>query len=444
MLPVDMDAIFLVVLQVVEKLKTGFRSMVRPSVAVPLLCVTVLVVAGCGGEVEVARQVPATVEVAREIPVTVEVTRSVPATVEVTREVPVEVEATREVPVTVEVTRIAPAAVSGDGGQVILESRLKVVRDRGKLICASRDDVPGWGYVDALGNHEGFDIDLCRAVAVAVLGDPDAIEIRPIRAADRGPTIQSGEVDMLVRSITWTASRDATWGNFVQTMFYDGQGFLVRKNLGISSARELKGASVCVLSRTTTELNLHEFSDKHGLDIAVLPFEWTSEALAAYERGECDAFTNDHSQLAVMSSFLNRPDAHIVLPEIVSEEPIGPVVPHGDDQWFDIVKTVMAILINGEAYDITSDAVPAAATGLRSLDRFLGYAGSFRQDSLGLSQTVAQDVLRAVGNYGEIYNRNFDARGVHIPRVGTRNALWADAPCEDCPKGGQIYAAPMR
>ena len=145
-----------------------------------------------------------------------------------------------------------------------------------------------------------------------------------------------------------------------------------------------------------------------------------------------------------MSSYLNHPDAHAVLPETVSEEPIGPVVPHGDDQWFDIVKTVMAILINGEAYDITSEAVPSAATGLRSLDTFLGYAGSFRQDSLGLSQTVAQDVLRAVGNYGEIYNRNFDARGVHIPRVGTRNALWADAPCEDCPKGGQIYAAPFR
>ena len=213
----------------------------------------------------------ATVEVTREVPVTVETTLSVPATVEVTREVlvEVEVEVTRAIPVTVEVTRLVPAEVSHVEGQAMPESRLKVVRDRRKLICASRDDVPGWGYVDSLGNHMGFDIDLCRAVAVAVLGDPDAIEIRPIQAADRGPTIQSGEVDMLVRSITWTASRDATWGNFVQTMYYDGQGFLVRKSLGISSALELKEASVCVLSRTTTELNLHEFSDKHGLDMAV-------------------------------------------------------------------------------------------------------------------------------------------------------------------------------
>ena len=427
-------------------MRIGSCTVMRAFVVHSLLFVIAFVSTACSSEseVEVTRQLPATVEVTREVPVTVEITRSVPITVEVTREVPVEVEVTRAVPVTIEVTRTALVTASGDEGQKILESRLKVVRGRGRLICASRDDVPGWGYIDSLGNHVGFDIDLCRAVAAAVLGDPDAIEILPISASERGPTIQSGEVDLLVRNITWTASRDATWGNFVQTMFYDGQGFLVRKDLGIASALELKEASVCVVSATTTELNLHEFSDKHDLDMEVLPFEWTREVLASYESGECDAITNDRSQLAVLASILDNPAAHTVLPETIAEEPLGPVVPHGDDQWFDIVKTVMAILIYGEAYGITSDSVPTAATGLISMDRFLGYAGSFRQDTLDLSPTVAQDVLRAVGNYGEIYSRNLDSRGVHIPREGTRNALWADAPCEDCPKGGQIYAAPLR
>ena len=297
-------------------MRTGFCYMMRPLVATPLLCLIALVVAGCSSEAEVARQALATVEVTREVPVTVEIARSVPVTVEVTREVPVEVEVTRMVPVTVEVTRLAPspAEASGDEGQAISEGRLKLVRDRGRLICASRNDLPGWGYRDSLGNHVGFDIDLCRAVAVAVLGDPDAIEIRPIRASDRGPTIQSGEVDILVRTITWTASRDATWGNFVQTMFYDGQRFLIRKSLGIASALELKEATVCVMSRTTTELNLHEFSDKHGLDMVALSFESAAEALAFYERGECDAITNDHSQLAVIGSILDRPDAHMIFP----------------------------------------------------------------------------------------------------------------------------------
>ena len=158
----------------------------------------------------------------------------------------------------------------------------------------------------------------------------------------------------------------------------------------------------------------------------------------------CGAVTNDHSQLSVLASILEDPATHTILPEVVAEEPLGPVVPHGDEQWFDIVKTVMAILIYGEAYGITSYSIPTGATGLMYLDRFLGYGGSFGQKSLDLSQTVTQDVLRAVGNYGEIYGRNLDSGGVHIPREGGRNALWSAAPCDDCPKGGQIYAAPLR
>ena len=326
-------------------------------------------------------------------------------------------------------------------------SRLDAVKARGKVICASRNDVAGYGYLDAGGNNVGFDIDLCRALAAAVLGDPNAIEIRLISAAERGPTIQSGEVDMLVRTVTWTTSRDAQWGNYAQTMFYDGQGFMVNKSLGISSALELQGASVCVTQGTTTELNLADFSSQNGLNIEALTFEDTAAVSAAYQSGQCDAFTNDRSQLAAIGSgFENRAD-HVILPETISEEPLGPVVPHGDDQWFDVVKTVMAILIYSEAYGVMMDNVPSNATGDIKVDRLFGLEGaenSYGQEALGISNTAAQNVIRGVGNYGEIYDRNLGPAGVNLPRENGRNALWANAPCGDCPKGGQIYAAPLR
>ena len=314
--------------------------------------------------------------------------------------------------------------------------RLQQVKDRGTVICASRNDVPGYGFLDAAGNNQGFDIDLCRAVAAAVLGDANAIEIRLITATERGPTIQSGEVDMLVRTVTWTTSRDAQWGNYTQTMFYDGQGFLVRKDLGISSALELRDASICVTLGTTTELNLQDFSNQNNLNVQVLTFEGTDAVAAAYQSGQCDAFTNDRSQLAAISSAFDDPSAHTILPETISEEPLGPVVPHGDDQWFDVVKTVMGMLIYAEAYDITSANVPTSVTGDTKVDRLFGLEGSFGQDSLGISQTAAQDVIRSVGNYGEIYDRNLGPGGINLPRAGSRNARWTE--------GGQIYAAPLR
>ena len=338
----------------------------------------------------------------------------------------------------------APTAEEAVSGNNQGESRLDAVRARGNVICASRNDVPGYGFIDASGNNVGFDIDLCRALAAAVLGDPSAIEIRLITAAERGPTIQSGEVDMLVRTVTWTTSRDAQWGNYAQTMFYDGQGFMVNKDLGISSALELHDASVCVTQGTTTELNLADFSAQNDLHIEALTFEDTAAVVAAYESGQCDAFTNDRSQLAALGTSLSNRDAHVILPETISEEPLGPVVPHGDDQWFDIVKSVMGILIYGEAYGISSSNLPSAATGDTKRDRLLGFEGSWGQESLGLSDTAAQDVIRAVGNYGEIYDRNLGPDGINLPREGGRNALWADASCQDCPKGGQIYAAPLR
>ena len=339
----------------------------------------------------------------------------------------------------------APTQSSQQGKAPMMEySRLEWVKERGKVICASRNDVPGFGYLDARGNNVGFDIDLCRAVAAAVLGDSNAIELRLITAAERGPTIQSGEVDMLVRTVTWTTSRDAQWGNYAQTMFYDGQGFMVNKSLGVDSALDLDGASVCVTQGTTTELNLQDFSDQNGLGIEALTFEDTDAVVAAYESGQCDAFTNDRSQLAALGTALQNRDDHVILPETISEEPLGPVVPHGDDQWFDIVKMVMSILIYAEAYGIGQGNVPSAATGDTRVDRLFGLEGGFGQQSLGLSQTLAQDIVMSVGNYGEIYDRHLGPSRINLPRKNGRNALWADAPCIDCPKGGQIYAAPLR
>ena len=337
---------------------------------------------------------------------------------------------------------VAPTA---DGGASAADaesrSRLDEVRQRGRVICASNNAIPGFGFLDDNGGNAGFDIDFCRAVAAAVLGEP-AIEIRPINATEMGATLQSGEVDLLVRTVTTTIGREAQWGNFTPPLYYDGQGFLVRKDLGISSALELAGAKICVTQGTTTELNLQDFSSQHGLNIEAITFEKTDVAVDAYQQGQCDGFTTDHSGLyAYRSEFADRDD-HIVLPETISEEPLAPAVPHGDEQWYDLVKAVMAILIYAEAYGLSSDNLPEAATGSAAVDRLLGFAGSYGQEALGLRPAAAQDVIRAVGNYGEVFERSLGAGGIGLPRG--RNALWAEAPCADCPKGGQLYAPPLR
>lgn len=315
-------------------------------------------------------------------------------------------------------------------------NRLQLVRDRGELVCASRNDVPGFGSLDSAGRNIGFDIDLCRAVATAVLGDPNAIDVQYITAAERGPTIQSGNVDLLVRTVTWTTSRDAGWGNYSVTMFYDGQGFMVPRDLGIESAYDLSGANVCVTSGTTTELNMADFFRQNNLDYQPSVFEDTDVVRESYSSGACDVFTNDRSQLAAIRTSLPNPDDHVILPETISEEPLTPVVPHGDEQWFDVVKTVMSGLIYAEAYGVNSGNVSAMAGGDDAkVKRLLGTEGSFGQETLGLSETFMQDVLNAVGNYGEIYDRNLGSDGIGLPRTG-RNRLWTD--------GGQLYAAPLR
>lgn len=330
-------------------------------------------------------------------------------------------------------------AAASEAEAMMMEStsdRLQLVRDRGELICASRNDVPGFGSLDDAGRNIGFDIDLCRAVAAAVLGDPEAISIQYITAAERGPTIQSGNVDVLVRTVTWTTSRDAGWGNYTVTMFYDGQGFMVPSNLNVDTAYDLGGAAVCVTSGTTTELNMADFFTENNLEYSPQVFEDSDVVRSSYESGACDVFTSDRSQLAAFRSALPNPDDHVILPETISEEPLTPVVPHGDEQWFDVVKTVMSGLIYAEEYGITSSNFGSFAGGDDTkAKRLLGVEGQFGQEELGLSETFMQDVLRAVGNYGEIYDRNLGSDGIGLPRTG-RNRLWTD--------GGQLYAAPLR
>ena len=338
-----------------------------------------------------------------------------------------------------------PDAVAETAVEKAASSRLDAVRARGRLVCAAVTDTPGFGFLDEAGRATGFDIDLCRAVAAAVLGDADAIDVRKITAAERGPILQSGEVDMLVFVTTWTTSRDTYWGNFVQTMFYDGQGFMVPASLGVDSSYDLGGAAVCVTAGTTTELNMADFFRQNNLEYDAKVFEESQVALESYASGACDVFTSDRSALTALRSTLPNPHGHVILPETISEEPLGPVVPHGDEQWFDIVKAVMSILIYAEAYSVNSGNVDAMADSENvKVKRLLGTEGAFGQEGLGLDQDVAQTVVEAVGNYGEIYERNLGPGGIDLPREGSRNALWADAPCSDCPKGGQIYAAPLR
>ena len=314
--------------------------------------------------------------------------------------------------------------------------RLMAIKDRGNLVCATGNDTPGFHSLDAVGNSIGFDVDLCRAVAAAILSDADAVEFRFTDLAERGPALQSGEIDLMNLTTTWTSNRDINWGNFAPVMFYDGQGFMTRKDLAIESALELDGAAICVTSGTTTELNLADYIRQHNLNAEATVFEQSDVAFDAYGAGQCDAFTTDRSGLASLLTEFPKPEDHLILPEIISEEPLTPVVPHGDEAWFDVVKIVMAGLIYAEAYGIDSTNVDTMANSETiKAKRLLGTEGDFGQEAIGLNKTFMQDVIKQVGNYGEIYERNLGTDGIGLPREG-RNDLWVN--------GGQIYAPPLR
>ncbi len=345
---------------------------------------------------------------------------------------------------TVIVTVEVPAEGGEEAGQIVSVGRGDIynrVIERGKVVCGSRTDLLGFGYLDADGRNVGFDIDLCRAVAAAVLGDPEAVEFVPLTAAERGPALQTGEVDILSRNLTWTSTRDSQWGNFTIVMFYDGQGYIVREDSGINEVGDMDGATVCVTTGTTTELNLADNFRQNGLDFEAVTFEDTASVYNAYEEGRCDAATSDKSQLAAVQAGFSEPDAHKILDVTISKEPLTPTVPHGDDQWFDIVKMVMYGLINAEELGITQSNVDEMATSDNiQVQRLLGSdpenAGEWGQSDLGLELDALAVALKAVGNYGEIYDRYMGPNGDAFVLDRGINSLWTD--------GGLIYAPPMR
>ena len=327
----------------------------------------------------------------------------------------------------------ATAAPAAQGtGQIV-----QTIRDRGRVVCGGRTDLPGFGYLDANGRNVGFDIDVCRAIAAALLGDPEAVEVVPLTAAERGPALQTGEVDILSRNATWTSSRDAQWGNFTWVMFYDGQGFMVPADSGITSIEQLDGATICVTSGTTTELNLADAFRQRGLDFTPVTFEDTASVYGAYTDGRCDATTSDMSQLAAVRSGFDNPDAHTILDFTISKEPLTPAVPAGDEQWYDIVRSVLWGLIDAEELGVTQANVEEmkSADNVR-VRRLLGIEGEWGQSDLGLSPDAIAQAISAVGNYGEIYDRYMGPQGDSFTLERGLNRLWTE--------GGLIYGIPLR
>jgi general L-amino acid transport system substrate-binding protein len=334
--------------------------------------------------------------------------------------------------VTEQVTE-APAQPPAPAAQKILDN----VKARGKLVCGVHNELPGFGYIDADGKNAGFDIDLCRAVAVAIFNDPNAVEFVPITAAERGPALQTGEVDMVARNMTWTSSREIQWGDFTWIMFYDGQGMMVRADSGYKTLEDLNGATVCVTTGTTTEQNLADAFRQRGLEFTAVTFEDTSAVYGAYQDGRCDAATSDKSQLAAVRSGFPNPDEHVILDVTMSKEPLTPAVPSGDSQWKDLVQTVMWVLINAEELGVNSQNV-AEMKGSDNvvIKRMLGVEGSFGQEDLGLATDFAANVISAVGNYGEIYDRYMGPNGLSFTLDRGLNNLWTN--------GGLLYAPPLR
>jgi general L-amino acid transport system substrate-binding protein len=316
------------------------------------------------------------------------------------------------------------------------QTTLKAVKDRGMLNCGSNGTLAGFGLPDAQGKWTGLDVDYCKALSAAIFGDPNKVKYVPLSAKDRFTALQSGEVDILARNTTWTSSRDTSLGfNFVGVNYYDGQSFLVRKALKVNSALELAGAAVCVQQGTTNELNLADYFRAHNMQVKTVTFATANEAVKAYDAGRCDAYTTDASGLYAERLRLANADDHIVLPEVVSKEPLGPAVRHGDDQWFDIAKWTLFALINAEELGMTSKNTDEMLKSTNpDVKRFVGTEGNYGEQ-LGLPKDWAVQIVKAVGNYGEVFDRNV---GANSPLKIDRglNKLWN--------KGGIVYAPPVR
>ena len=311
------------------------------------------------------------------------------------------------------------------------------VKANGVLKCGVSTGLVGFAAPDANGRWEGFDVTICRAVAAAVLGDAEAVQFVPLSSKVRFTALSSGEVDLLARNTTWTFSRDVDLGfTFVGVNYYDGQGFMVRKDLGVSSATELDGATVCITTGTTTELNLADYFRTNGMSYEPVPIETNAEAQQQYLSGACDVFTTDASGLAATRATFENPDEHMLLPEIVSKEPLGPLVREGDEPWSDIVRWTLNALITAEELGVTQANVAemSAGTDNPEINRLLGSEGTLGE-MLGLDAAWAQRVIAVAGNYGEVFETNI-GENTAIGLSRGLNALWT--------QGGLIYTPPFR
>ena len=315
----------------------------------------------------------------------------------------------------------------------LAQTTLETVKNRGKLVCGVNTGLAGFATVGPDGKWRGFDVDYCRALAAAIFNDADKVEFRPLTAQARFTALQSKEIDVLSRNTTWTLSRDTSLGlNFSVPLFYDGQGLMLPAKLQAKSAKDLDGATICVQTGTTTELNLADYFRRLNIKFTPVVFETIDQAYAAYDSGRCDAVTSDVSQLLAQKTTLKQPNDHVVLGDVMSKEPLGPAVRHGDDQWFDISKWIAFGLIQAEEFGITSQNIGTFADSKDpNIKRFLGAEGGLGT-MLGLSDDFMTRVVRLVGNYGELFERHLQplklARGV--------NALWT--------QGGLLYSPPFR
>jgi general L-amino acid transport system substrate-binding protein len=311
------------------------------------------------------------------------------------------------------------------------------VKARGKLNCGVTTGLVGFAAPDANGEWNGFDVGVCRAVAAAVLGDPKAVEFVPTTGKTRFTALASGEIDMLARNTTWTFSRDVDLKfTFVGVNYYDGQGFMVPKELGVSSAKELDGATVCIQTGTTTELNLADFFRANGISYEPVPIETNAEAQQQYLAGACDVYTTAASGLAATRATFEDPTAHVLLPEIISKEPLGPLVRHGDNEWGDVVRWSLNALVTAEELGVTSANIGEMAAGTNNpeINRLLGSEGSLGE-MLGLDAEWAKRAIMAGGNYGELYEKNI-GENTPIGLARGLNAQWTE--------GGLIYSPPFR
>ena len=328
--------------------------------------------------------------------------------------------------------------VAGLAASAAVAGTMDDVKARGKLNCGVTTGLVGFAAPDANGEWQGFDVGVCRAVAAAVLGDPKAVEFVPTTGKTRFTALASGEIDMLARNTTWTFSRDVDLKfEFTGINYYDGQGFMVPKDLGVGSAKDLDGATVCIQTGTTTELNLADFFRSNNISYEPVPIETNAEAQQQYLAGACDVYTTDASGLAATRATFEDPSAHVVLPEIVSKEPLGPLVRHGDNDWGDVVRWSLNALIAAEELGVTSANIAelsSAPTNNPEVNRLLGTEGNMGE-MLGLDAEWAKRAIMAGGNYGELFEKNI-GENTPIGLARGLNAQWKN--------GGLIYTPPFR